>query len=72
VPKPGQWQKVTYAVPLPSVSLVCVWVEYQRTGTLWDRRCPVQEDSAMIRPSYFDRRLWRKRPLPARLEGESG
>jgi hypothetical protein len=32
--KPGDWQKVTYAIPFPTASLVCIWIETSGTGTL--------------------------------------
>jgi len=35
LPKPGPWQKLTYAIPFPTVDLVCVWIETSGTGTLW-------------------------------------
>lgn len=34
-PKPGEWQKLTFAVPYPTFSLVCVWIETKGTGSLW-------------------------------------
>jgi hypothetical protein len=35
LPKPGEWRKITYAVPFPTAGLVCIWIETNGTGTLW-------------------------------------